>query len=153
MSTMTSNSTALYNASTRPTPPSSTARVCVIGEMAPPLDLEHDYTDFPGSRPTQCPGDMGLKINYYIISIILTLVGNTIVILIVARNKRMRNSTNTLIVNLAVSDILVGLMCSWPHLGSSLSPSIWPFGRYMCKLTNFAQGKYICIASLNPILA
>ena len=47
----------------------------------------------------------------YLVIFLLGLLGNTLVVLVVYRNVRMHNVTNYFIVNLAVADILVCLLC------------------------------------------
>ena len=42
---------------------------------------------------------------------LLAVIGNTLVICVVCRNAAMHNVTNYFIVNLAVADLLVGLLC------------------------------------------
>ena len=47
----------------------------------------------------------------YFFIFLLCIVGNTLVCLIVAENRRMRTVTNLFILNLAISDLLVGIFC------------------------------------------
>lgn len=47
----------------------------------------------------------------YFLIFLLCIVGNTLVCLIVAENRRMRTVTNLFILNLAISDLLVGIFC------------------------------------------
>jgi neuropeptide FF receptor 2 len=75
----------------------------------------------------------------YGLIILLALIGNAVVILVVARNKRMHTPTNYFIVNLAVSDILVTSMCTWVHLVHDVTEG-WVLGAFFCKINSFAQG-------------
>ncbi|RUS75241.1 hypothetical protein EGW08_017006, partial [Elysia chlorotica] len=50
----------------------------------------------------------------------------------------MRTTTNTLIANLAVSDLMVACFCMWAHVGNNISP-VWPFGDVLCKVNTFFQ--------------
>ncbi|XP_048756965.2 neuropeptide FF receptor 2-like isoform X1 [Ostrea edulis] len=79
-----------------------------------------------------------LKIFFYLLVFLLDLIGNSVVIFTIYANKRMRTSSNILIVNLAVSDILVGCFCMWVHLGNQVSHN-WPFGSFLCKFETFVQ--------------
>ncbi|KAK3091234.1 hypothetical protein FSP39_018151 [Pinctada imbricata] len=56
----------------------------------------------------------------------------------------MRTSTNILILNLAVSDLLVALFCMWVHLGNDIYID-WPFGPFMCKFSYFIQERSLAI--------
>lgn len=71
---------------------------------------------------------------------LLDIIGNGLIIFIVAATRKMRTPTNILLVNLAVADLLVALMCMWVHLGMSITTD-WPFGLIICKVNMFAQGR------------
>lgn len=47
----------------------------------------------------------------YFLIFLLCMVGNILVCLIVMENRRMRTITNLFILNLAISDLLVGIFC------------------------------------------
>lgn len=47
----------------------------------------------------------------YVLIFLLCMVGNTLVCFIVLKNRHMRTVTNMFILNLAVSDLLVGIFC------------------------------------------
>ncbi|RXN24518.1 neuropeptide FF receptor 1-like protein [Labeo rohita] len=67
----------------------------------------------------------------YILSYLLILapcmVGNGLVLLVVIRNRRMHSVTNLFILNLAVCNLLVGIVC-------------WPFSQITCTMSNLIQG-------------
>lgn len=84
--------------------------------------------------------EAAIKIFVYTIMIIVSLIGNILIILVVAKNKRMRTTTNYYIVNLAVSDLLVTLSCTWVNLVNELSEG-WILGSFFCKVNSFTQGK------------
>ena len=65
---------------------------------------------------------------FFSIVFLVGLVGNTLVILVVTMNKQMRNTTNMLILNLAVADILFILFCVPGTATSYALPHDWPFG-------------------------
>ena len=81
------------------------------------------------------------QISFYVLSMLLDVVGNSLVIFIVAASRKMRTPTNVLLVNLAVADLLIGVLCMWVHLGDSVTQE-WPFGLGICKVNMFAQGTY-----------
>lgn len=86
------------------------------------------------------------KIFFYFLAFLVDIIGNSIVIFIIYANKRMRTSANILIVNLAISDILVGCCCMWVHLGNQITQN-WPFGAFLCKFETFVQGKFFVLDS------
>ncbi|XP_052829131.1 QRFP-like peptide receptor [Octopus bimaculoides] len=79
-----------------------------------------------------------VKTLFYVIVIVLATAGNCLVIAVVYTNTRMQTTTNFYIVNLAASDLLVTLSCSWVHLVSSLNED-WVLGAFFCKFNSFAQ--------------
>lgn len=52
-----------------------------------------------------------LQIPLYATILLLAIVGNTLVIMTLVQNRRMRTITNVFLLNLAVSDILLGIFC------------------------------------------
>ncbi|KAJ3603587.1 hypothetical protein NHX12_028332 [Muraenolepis orangiensis] len=75
----------------------------------------------------------------YLFIFLLCMVGNILVCLIVIGNRRMRNVTNLYILNLAVSDLLVGIFCIPTTLVDNLITG-WPFTNIVCKMSGFVQG-------------
>ncbi|XP_066568677.1 neuropeptide FF receptor 1 like 2 [Amia ocellicauda] len=69
----------------------------------------------------------------------LCMLGNGLVCLIVLRNRRMRTVTNLFILNLAVSDLLVGIFCIPTTLVDNLITG-WPFTNAVCKMSGLVQG-------------
>lgn len=73
-----------------------------------------------------------------IMSIILLvgITGNVLVPIVIAHSKDLRNSTNIFLVNLALADLLVILIClptGFVELHST--PGVWYLGETMCKYT------------------
>ena len=66
---------------------------------------------------------------------IITLVGNGAVILAVQREKNLQNSTNFLIVSLAVADLLVGLI-------------VMPWGIYALVISFLRDGRHKALSYL-----
>uniref|UniRef100_A0A182N401 G-protein coupled receptors family 1 profile domain-containing protein n=1 Tax=Anopheles dirus TaxID=7168 RepID=A0A182N401_9DIPT len=79
-----------------------------------------------------------LIIPLYAIIFLLSVVGNLLVILTLAQNKRMRTVTNVYLLNLAISDLLLGVFCMpFTLVGQVLRRFV--FGRVMCKLIPYFQ--------------
>ncbi|XP_039628698.1 neuropeptide FF receptor 1-like [Polypterus senegalus] len=70
----------------------------------------------------------------YVFIFLLCMVGNSLVCLIVLKNKKMRTVTNMFILNLAVSDLLVGIFCMPTTLVDNLITG-WPFNNAVCKMS------------------
>ncbi|CAL4064797.1 unnamed protein product, partial [Meganyctiphanes norvegica] len=75
----------------------------------------------------------------YVLLTVVSLIGNTLVILVVYYNSNMRSSTNQYLVNLAVADLLVTL--TYPlHLVRNLSAHHqFHLPEFFCKLDGFVS--------------
>lgn len=145
VSTVTTLNLTFYLSS--PASNASQAESCVVGAVAPegPADLSIFQQFKAPSQPPDIPDwETALKIAFYVLAFLVTLTGNTLVILVICLNKRMRSTTNILLLNQALSDLMVAAVCMWVHLGNSITPE-WPFGPLVCKVNTFCQGKLIMI--------
>jgi cholecystokinin-like receptor len=78
----------------------------------------------------------------YSVIFLLAVIGNALVIMTLVQNKRMRTVTNLFLLNLAISDLLLGIFCMPITLvGMLLRDFI--FGEIMCKLLPYLQGMYL----------
>nr|KAG5693246.1 hypothetical protein BaRGS_000828 [Batillaria attramentaria]KAG5695637.1 hypothetical protein BaRGS_029127 [Batillaria attramentaria] len=68
--------------------------------------------------------------------ILVTVVGNTLVLVAVAREKRLHTVFNILIVNLAITDVSVGLVAMTFFAAFNILQE-WPFGEFLCGLWIF----------------
>lgn len=83
-----------------------------------------------------------LLLTLYSIIFLLATIGNSLVILTLVQNKRMRTITNVFLLNLAISDLFLGVFCMpFTLVGSILRNFI--FGEIMCKLLPYLQGMYL----------
>lgn len=65
--------------------------------------------------------------------VIIGLTGNFLVILVVTSEREMRNTTNVLILGLALADLGFIVTCV-PFTAVVYAASIWPFGEVWCKV-------------------
>ncbi|XP_032664503.1 cholecystokinin receptor-like isoform X2 [Odontomachus brunneus] len=85
-----------------------------------------------------------LIIPLYGIIFFLSIVGNSLVLITLARNRKMRTVTNVYLLNLAVSDLLLGVFCMpFTLLGQILKNFI--FGLTMCKLIPYFQAVSVSV--------
>lgn len=105
-----------------------------------PQRQEYDFSNipYPAELKTYSSKEIGIKVSIGVVVDLLAIVGNILVITIVVRFKHMRTTTNYYLVNLAVSDLLVGLMPIWVHIVASLN-EFWVFGSFLCKFNPFMQ--------------
>ena len=80
-------------------------------------------------------------------------------VLVVAANQQMRSTTNLLIINLAVADLLFIVFCV-PFTGTDYVLPFWPFGDVWCKIvqylivvTAYASVYTLVLMSLDRFLA
>ncbi|CAD6193068.1 unnamed protein product [Caenorhabditis auriculariae] len=73
----------------------------------------------------------------FAVIILVGVVGNLLVV-IVALSRQMRNSTNTLIIGLAVSDLMFLLLCI-PFTAVDYATPTWIFPEWTCSMINFFQ--------------
>ena len=111
-----------------------------------PRVQEYDFSSipYPAELKTYSDSEIGVKVSLGIVVNILAVVGNILVIVIVLRFKTMRTTTNFYLVNLAISDMLVGLMPIWVHVVASVK-EFWVFGSFMCKFNPFLQSMFMLL--------
>lgn len=81
-----------------------------------------------------------VRIVLYSLIFLLSLLGNSLIIAVLVRNRRMRTVTNLFLLSLAVSDLLVSLVC----IPFTLIPNLmrdFIFGTGMCKLVMYFMGE------------
>lgn len=142
--TMYSQSPVLFDPSTVQT---STTRDLILS-MASTIAAKTTRITFTTSRPTNVSTETTwldwfssahIQIPLYATILLLTLVGNTLVIMTLVQNRRMRTITNVFLLNLAVSDILLGVFCMpFTLIGTQLRDFV--FGEILCKLIPYLQG-------------
>lgn len=92
-----------------------------------------------------------MQIPLYAAILLLAIIGNSLVILTLIQNRRMRTITNVFLLNLAISDILLGVLCMpFTLIGTLLRDFV--FGELMCKLLPYLQGKKKMNRKKNPLL-
>lgn len=107
-----------------------------------PADLDLNFLNSTSDNSTAEPTDYDMlafrakmeRVVTIVVPIFFSLVvfigffGNLLVVLVVTFNRQMRNTTNLLILNLAVADILFIVFCvPFTATGYAL-PHDWPFG-------------------------
>lgn len=67
---------------------------------------------------------------------VLSVIGNSLVIIIVAANPNMRSTTNILIINLAIADLLFAVFCI-PFTATDYVLPYWIFGDIWCRIVQY----------------
>ncbi|VDK48369.1 unnamed protein product [Anisakis simplex] len=68
----------------------------------------------------------------------LSVVGNSVVVVVIVQQRTMRSITNIYLLNLAISDLMLSVVCMPPTLVSSVI-YCWMFGDILCKLFAYLQ--------------
>lgn len=84
------------------------------------------------------------------IVIILSLVGNTLVVSVVLKYKRLQNATNFILVSLAIADLTVSIFVMIPSMITDVKRE-WIFNRVFCKFYN-SFDIFCCTASILHLL-
>ena len=70
----------------------------------------------------------------FVIVFLISVVGNILVCLVIFGTPRMRTTRNFLLVNLAVSDLTVALLCIPFDVVLKITEPHWPLGAAMCNV-------------------
>ncbi|XP_053922239.1 neuropeptide FF receptor 2 [Cuculus canorus] len=99
------------------------------------LESNVSYVDFYLHQPSVA----AVFIASYLLIFLLCMVGNGVVCFTILKSKNMHTVTNLFILNLAVSDLLVGIFCMPTTLLDNIIAG-WPFGSLVCKMSGTVQG-------------
>lgn len=111
-----------------------------------PHEFVCDLEPQPENYLSTCIFQTCVYITYGIIFVI-ALLGNGLVCFVVQSSPRMKTVTNFFIMNLAVGDILMTLLCVPFSFVSMLILRYWPFGGFMCKLVNYSQAVSVLVSA------
>lgn len=75
-----------------------------------------------------------VKLSLYAIIFIISVIGNTLVCIVVVRRRRMRTVTNLFVLNLAASDLAITCICIPFDIPVQENNYKWPYGGFACKL-------------------
>ncbi|XP_065808117.1 cholecystokinin receptor-like [Labrus bergylta] len=122
-------------------------------------NLSVDVTDFNTScnngsvvsRPSARVKEMdSFRILLYSLIFLLSAFGNLLIIVVLMLNKRMRTVTNSFLLSLAVSDLMMAVFC----MPFTLIPNIledFIFGGAMCKTVTYLMGISVSISTFSLV--
>ncbi|XP_064481972.1 cholecystokinin receptor type A-like [Ornithodoros turicata] len=103
------------------------------------------YDNLTDTTAIATPEDFVLRVTLYAIIFFFAVVGNALVMVTLVQNKRMRTVTNVFLINLAVSDLLLGVFCMpFTLIGSLLRNFV--FGEIMCKCIPYLQAVSVSVS-------
>ncbi|XP_068164731.1 cholecystokinin receptor type A [Antennarius striatus] len=91
-----------------------------------------------------------VRIVLYSFIFLLSVTGNSLIIAVLVRNKRMRTVTNLFLLSLSISDLMVSLVC----IPFTLIPNLmrdFIFGTGMCKLVMYFMGISVSVSTFNLV--
>lgn len=91
-----------------------------------------------------------VQILLYSLIFLLSVLGNTLVITVLIRNKRMRTVTNIFLLSLAVSDLMLCLFCMPFNLIPNLLKD-FIFSSAVCKTTTYFMGTSVSVSTFNLV--
>lgn len=94
-------------------------------------DTEVNFTGSENSRDTEATV-RAVKLTLYAAIFVTGITGNMLVCLVVCRQQKLRTSTNFFIMNLAIADLAVTIVCIPFDVAVQENGYIWPFGRFLC---------------------
>ncbi|XP_006193387.1 melatonin-related receptor [Camelus ferus] len=86
-----------------------------------------------------------------VITIVVDLIGNSMVILAVSKNKKLRNSGNIFVVSLSVADMLVAIY-PYPLMLHAMAIGGWDLSQLQCQMVGFITGLSV-VGSIFNIVA
>eukprot|EP00069_Balaena_mysticetus_P009622 bmy_06465T0 len=86
-----------------------------------------------------------------VITIVVDLIGNSMVILAVSKNKKLRNSGNIFVVSLSVADMLVAVY-PYPLMLHAMAIGGWDLSQLQCQMVGFITGLSV-VGSIFNIVA
>ena len=110
-------------------------------------DTAHDENLLELDDSTKLVGVQVVLILAYSTIILFGVTGNSLVIYVVYKFKNLRTVTNFFIVNLAVADLLVNMLCLPFTLVNTLYGE-WKFGQVLCFMLPCAQGMAVHVSTI-----
>ncbi|KAG9274359.1 cholecystokinin receptor type A [Astyanax mexicanus] len=111
-----------------------------------------DLSPTATTGPTREPKDINqtVRIILYSLIFLLGVLGNSLIIAVLIRNRRMRTVTNLFLLSLAVSDLMLCVFC----MPFTLIPNLmenFVFGSGICKTATYFMGISVSVSTFNLV--
>ncbi|XP_049845403.1 RYamide receptor-like [Schistocerca gregaria] len=107
--------------------------------------------EMPGSAALSSTPFVALVVVLYGVIMLGSVVGNGLVVYTITGNRAMRTVTNLLLLNLALGDLLLTLVCIPFVALPVLILQHWPFGLLLCQLVSCVQGIGVLVSAYTLI--
>ncbi|XP_022787246.1 neuropeptide FF receptor 2-like [Stylophora pistillata] len=120
-------------------------------------DTPPSYVSDCGNRASETMIPKEVRISFYCVVLLLSVLGNSLLIFIIKRNKRMQTVTNYLITNMAISDLLITVLAV-PRKIIDVQFGLrgWfvdgTFGSFLCKSLSFFQDISTAVSTLSLVV-
>ncbi|XP_021024235.1 gastrin/cholecystokinin type B receptor isoform X2 [Mus caroli] len=92
--------------------------------------------------------ELTIRITLYAVIFLMSVGGNVLIIVVLGLSRRLRTVTNTFLLSLAVSDLLLAVAC----MPFTLLPNLmgtFIFGTVICKAVSYLMGVSVSVSTLN----
>ena len=96
----------------------------------------YEYPALMRELYSRCTSTKVIESLLLIVLMLLALLGNSLVCYVVTKNPRLRTPSNMLVLNLAISDVLMAVLCMPLSLGVLITGE-WPYGTVLCDIQGF----------------
>ncbi|XP_063289403.1 gastrin/cholecystokinin type B receptor [Pelobates fuscus] len=124
----------------------------VTGNLTGTLHAWNLSCDLLDRRKMASSADLNywVRILLYSIIFLLSVFGNTLIIIVLLMNKRLRTVTNSFLLSLAVSDLMVAVLC----MPFTLIPNLmgnFIFGEVICRTAAYFMGLSVSVSTFNLV--
>lgn len=98
------------------------------------------------NSPLENPLFQGIVYSMYATIFSLAVMGNSFICYMVLSSPRMRTVTNYFIMNLAVGDMLITLLCV-PFSSVAGLKQYWPFGSALCQIVSYSMALSVFVSA------
>ncbi|XGW17560.1 hypothetical protein V3C99_002283 [Haemonchus contortus] len=127
---------AMTSSATLPSPGDDDIRVIMLNDTAPGVSIANltveETCRFRGTTENY------VVVFTFITIFLLSVIGNALVIVVIMQQRAMRSITNIYLLNLAITDLMLSVVCMPPTLFSMVM-NCWIFGNTLCKVFAYLQ--------------
>ncbi|XP_052829254.1 RYamide receptor [Octopus bimaculoides] len=118
------------------------------------MDEQFNFSNSNITELEYIPPPMYVQMIFVLVYGLVVLVavgGNVLVCHIILICQRMRTATNLFLLNLAISDILMAILCIPLTFVSTVMLNYWPFGNVMCPVVTYIQAVSVFLSAFTLV--